>query len=455
MDGAKATKRDGVAVIPIHGGISRYTTLMEDLGCGGASVESLAKDLRVALDDPHTRAILLDIDSPGGEATGIGELAAQIRSACTSKPVVAYVGGDGCSGAYWLASACEQVVCSESAMLGSIGVVWGMRTVADRPGTKTWKFKSTQSPLKQADPSTEAGKDALQKRCDSLASVFIGNVAKFRGTTPDVVMQDFGRGDVLFGHAAVAVGMADGVSDFETCLGRLAQGLTAVETATPKPTPEPPSPKSVASASADTNPTGKTSMNLFTAMARLFKADPEAAAVFADAEGDAAKDAAKALASLAAGNAPAVVAAQTEEAIRAQIRAELATENAAKLEASFLTAAESLFDGFVRAGKAIPAHKAAFVAQHVAASMEDAAKGPLTVTTPAGTTTVTRVSAVLAAVQAPATDKTGTAVSDSAAATAALAGLTPLSTDAPGDAATKAAAEAAATKATALKGFGS
>lgn len=104
----KSETRDGVRVIPVKGPIFRYSTLMHDY-CGGASVQSIAAELQAAMDDPHVRAVLFDVDSPGGEAKGIGELAGLIQTASQRKKVAAYCGGVACSAAYWLFSACPSV----------------------------------------------------------------------------------------------------------------------------------------------------------------------------------------------------------------------------------------------------------------------------------------------------------------------------------------------------------
>ncbi len=224
IDGAEAgmVRRDGVAVIPICGPIYRYADWLVAM-CGGATVEEIARDLRLALDDPSVRSILLSIDSPGGEAAGIGELAGMIRAANATKPVCAYVSNQGCSAAYWLASAAGEIVAAPAAMLGSIGVVMGYTKRDDRPGTKTYEFVSSQSPNKRPDMETEKGRAEVQRIVDDLAEVFIASVAENRGTTSDQVASTFGRGGVLIGAKAVEVGMADRLGTFEGVLLEMTQ----------------------------------------------------------------------------------------------------------------------------------------------------------------------------------------------------------------------------------------
>lgn len=121
-DANAASIRDGVAVLKVSGPLFRYANLMTRI-CGATSYELLARDFNKALQHPEVKAILFDIDSPGGEVNGCSELADMIFLARGKKPIVAYASGACCSGAYWIASACDRILASDTAVLGSIGVV--------------------------------------------------------------------------------------------------------------------------------------------------------------------------------------------------------------------------------------------------------------------------------------------------------------------------------------------
>jgi ClpP class serine protease len=234
----RVTVRDGTAIIPVTGPIFRRANLFTEIS-GATSVEILATDIQAAIDHPSTERILLDIDSPGGQATGISELAAMI--AASPKPTVAYVDGMAASAAYWIASAADQIVVSNTAMLGSIGVVASFRAEKDAP----IKIISSQSPLKQAGPDTEPGRAEIQRVVDDLAAVFIADVAAYRDTDPETVASQFGRGGVLVGAHAVAAGMADAVGTLETLLSSFSQpagatGFTAEGLAMSEKTPSAP-----------------------------------------------------------------------------------------------------------------------------------------------------------------------------------------------------------------------
>jgi ClpP class serine protease len=220
LDNSHAVELRGpVAVLPVIGPIFRYADSF-GLISGGTTVETLAQDFAQALANPQVGAILLNIDSPGGEATGIAELAAQIRAARGVKPVVAYAGGDCCSAAYWLASAADLLVIDSIAQVGSIGAVMAVPNpdAAGRVATRL-EFVSSQSPQKRPDPRTEGGRSQIQARVDALAGVFIAQVAANRGLSEAQVAAT--EGAVFVGQAAVDRGLADRLGSYEGVIAEL------------------------------------------------------------------------------------------------------------------------------------------------------------------------------------------------------------------------------------------
>lgn len=219
-------QRDGVAILNMIGPLFRRANLFTAMS-GATSYDILRRDLQVALEDPSLTAILLNIDSPGGDANGCDELAKAIVAARAVKPVIAYVGGTAASGGYWLACAASEIVVADTAMLGSIGVIISLRDTRARDeaaGVKTYDFISSQSPHKRSDPSTRKGEDQFQRVADDLADVFIGAVASNRGISAERVISDFGGGGLLIGAKAVKAGLADRTGTFEDTLAKLQQG---------------------------------------------------------------------------------------------------------------------------------------------------------------------------------------------------------------------------------------
>lgn len=222
MDNSRnVTMRGATAVIPITGPIFRYANLFTALS-GATSTEALALDIQQALDSPQVQAILLSVDSPGGEATGINELAQMLYEARGRKPMYAYVEGLGASAAYWLASAVDTIVMDATAAVGSIGVVMA---VPDKTATRQTaiEFVSSQSPNKRPDPMTESGRSQLQTLVDDMATVFVDAVARNRGVDAETVLNDFGAGGLKVGKAAIAAGMADKLGSFEQTVAELAK----------------------------------------------------------------------------------------------------------------------------------------------------------------------------------------------------------------------------------------
>jgi capsid assembly protease len=215
---------DGVAVIPVTGPIFRYANLITEC-CGATSTQVLATDIRAAMDNAYVRGIVLDINSPGGEATGVNELAGLVARASQKKKVVAYAGGTMASAAYWIGSAASEIVVDDTAILGSIGVVMSYLDTTKRDeksDVRRVEIVSSASPNKRLDPNTEAGRADVQRQVDELAEVFVGAVAKYRKTTPEKVTSDFGRGGVLIGKSAVAAGMADRLGSLDEVIAALA-----------------------------------------------------------------------------------------------------------------------------------------------------------------------------------------------------------------------------------------
>jgi ClpP class serine protease len=212
--------RDGVAVIPVTGPIMRYANLFTHIS-GATSTQELATDLRAALDDPKVRAIVLNIDSPGGEATGINELADMIYAARARKPIKAYVGGTGASAAYWIASAASEIVVDDTALLGSIGVVLEVAVRQAGAGQKHYTIVSSNAPNKRPDVATEQGRAEIAKTINALADVFTAKVARNLGVKPDKVAAMGDHGGLRVGAAAVKAGLAHRTGSLEALIAEL------------------------------------------------------------------------------------------------------------------------------------------------------------------------------------------------------------------------------------------
>jgi len=230
--------RDGVAIAPIIGPIFRYANLFTEIS-GATSTQVLATDIRQALDNPAVKAIVLSIDSPGGVASGINELADLIYAGRAKKRIVAYVGGSGASAAYWIASAAHEIVIDDTAMLGSIGVVLEVSVAQDAKGApRRYEIVSRKAPNKRPDLGTEEGRSKVQVLVNSLADVFVAKVSRNLGVKHDRVVSMGNAGGILVGAAAVKAGLAKRLGSLESVVAELATGRTAPEgfsTKSPQP----------------------------------------------------------------------------------------------------------------------------------------------------------------------------------------------------------------------------
>jgi signal peptide peptidase SppA len=216
--------RDGVAIVPLVGPMFRRANMLTEIS-GATSTEVFAQDFRAALDNPDIRGIVLDMSSPGGEASGVNEVANAIFEARGIKPVVSYVSDMAASGAYWIASAADRIVMDATASVGSIGVVTRYVKHPDRPGVRVTEIVSSQSPNKRMDPESDAGRAEIQRHVDSMAQVFVDSVARNRSATVASVLERFGRGGMEVGAHAVRLGMADALGSLESVIAEMSGRL--------------------------------------------------------------------------------------------------------------------------------------------------------------------------------------------------------------------------------------
>jgi len=218
--------RDGVAIIPVSGPLFKSGSWISWLfGCGDYG--TILKDLTSSLTSPEVRAIVLDIDSPGGEVHGCGELSAAIFAARGVKPIKAYASGMMCSAAYWLGSAAGEIIADPSAMLGSVGVRTLLVDDSKRDemnGIREYEIVSSVSPYKVVDASKEADRARVLATINAMAEVFVSDLARNRAVPSETVKSNYGQGDVLIGKNAVSAGLADRLGDFESLIAEMADG---------------------------------------------------------------------------------------------------------------------------------------------------------------------------------------------------------------------------------------
>ncbi|WP_085600831.1 S49 family peptidase, partial [Pseudomonas sp. B6(2017)] len=219
----QVTVRNGVAVVPVVGPIFRYANLFTEIS-GATSTQVLATDIQQALDDPKIKAIVLNIDSPGGVASGINELAELIYAGRDRKRIVSYIGGTGASAGYWIASAASEIVIDEASLAGSIGVVVEAVVEGENAtGRKRYQIVSRNAPNKRPDLATEEGRAKIGETIDALGEVFVGKVARNLGVAAEEVPEMGDHGGLRVGADAVKHGLAHRVGSLEALITELAK----------------------------------------------------------------------------------------------------------------------------------------------------------------------------------------------------------------------------------------
>jgi signal peptide peptidase SppA len=188
--------------------------------------DRVRRELADAMSDRKVRAVVLDVDSPGGLIDDVPELSADIYKMRGDKPIIAVANDMAGSAAYWIASAADRIVVSPSAEVGSIGVFAvhvDQSKMLEDIGLKptivsAGKYKAERSPF------APLGKDAqayLQSRVDDYYGQFVEDVARNRGVPAEVVEDRFGQGRMVGAAQAVASRMADAVGTYNETVSAL------------------------------------------------------------------------------------------------------------------------------------------------------------------------------------------------------------------------------------------
>ena len=217
----------GIAVIPIYGSLVKRTVGLQ-VESGLTSYAAIADQIDSAVADAGVSGIVLDIDSPGGEAAGVFELSRRIRAASQQKPIWAVANDAAFSAAYAIAASAERLFITETAGVGSIGVIAlhvdqsardandGLRYTAITAG----EHKNDFSPH---EPLSVQAHASLQAEVDRLYAIFTDQVAQMRGIKPQAVRAT--QAALFFGEDAVKAGLADGVLSLEAAISDMKSHL--------------------------------------------------------------------------------------------------------------------------------------------------------------------------------------------------------------------------------------
>ena len=220
--------QSGIAVIPIYGTLVRRTQGLETQS-GLTSYAGIAQSLEAALANPSVAAILLDIDSPGGESSGVFDLADRIRAATAIKPVWAVANDMAFSAAYALGSAASRLIVSRTGGVGSIGVIamhvdQSVKDQQDGIAYTAVFAGDRKNDLNLHAPISGEAHSFLQGEVNRIYDLFATTVAKHRGMGVNTIKST--QAALFFGADAVASGLADDVGTLDDALKQLNSMLT-------------------------------------------------------------------------------------------------------------------------------------------------------------------------------------------------------------------------------------
>lgn len=211
--------RDGVAIVPIEGVLMNRATALQRIS-GATSPQQIIADYRSAMNDREIVAVVLDINSPGGQIAGVAEAANAIWNEKQNNPRPVYAVGEGtiASGAYWLAAQADKIFSTPTSLVGSIGIVSkisdytrqekndGIDSVVLKTGSKKAIGIGTVTDEQIAD---------VKSMADEYFSMFTGAVERGRAMTlsPDIL-----SGRLYTASQAMANGLLDGIDDLDGVL---------------------------------------------------------------------------------------------------------------------------------------------------------------------------------------------------------------------------------------------
>ena len=218
---------EGIAVIPIMGALMKRAVGMSSAPDYG-EIQTSVLD---AATDPAVRGILLDIDSPGGEANGVFDLADTLFEARQSKPLWAVANDDAFSAAYLIGAASQKLYVTQTGGVGSIGAIaihLDQTEFDKKIGAKYQVFRSGayKAEHNSVEPLTDHAAQTLQARVDEIGALFAQAVARYRPqlTVEAIQAQEAG---LYFSDAGLEAGLADQKGTLETAMGDLLQQLDA------------------------------------------------------------------------------------------------------------------------------------------------------------------------------------------------------------------------------------
>jgi signal peptide peptidase SppA len=205
---------EGVAIISVHGMLVQRSGYLKPV-CGMTGYDGIRQNVLSALIDPQVKAILFDVDSPGGECAGCFDLVDTIHAARGEKPMWAIASEMAYSAAYAIASAADKVIVPRTGGVGSIGVITMHMDWSDALSDAGLKVTIIKYGDHKADgnPYQRLPKDVqarIQADINTMGELFVETVARNRGTSASTIRRT--QALCYMGSDGKAAGLADRVA---------------------------------------------------------------------------------------------------------------------------------------------------------------------------------------------------------------------------------------------------
>ncbi len=212
---------DKIALITLRGLISSSVP--------GNARETMVDDLRGSLqqacEDDRVKAIVMEIDSPGGEVTASDQIYHAVLKAREKKPVVIYMGSLAASGGYYVSCGGKFLMANDTTITGSIGVIiqtLNYEQLFNKVGLSAVVFKSGKfkDMLNGARPITPEERELVQSFVMKTYDKFLGIVAKERHLSAELLRSTIADGRILSGRDAYEHKLIDGLGQIEDAFSK-------------------------------------------------------------------------------------------------------------------------------------------------------------------------------------------------------------------------------------------
>lgn len=205
---------NGIAVICVHGILVHEMSWFGAWFGGETSYSQLATAIILAMSDADVKAIVLHVNSPGGEVAGCFDLVDGIYGLRGLKPIWAILDEEGYSAAYAIACAADKIIVPRTGGSGSIGIITmhiDITGALDKAGIKatTFQFGARKSDYYSTTPMSKEAGTLIQANVDMMGELFVETVARNRGMSPDKVRNT--EAGIFLGASGLEQGLVDAV----------------------------------------------------------------------------------------------------------------------------------------------------------------------------------------------------------------------------------------------------